>query len=80
MDSGFYMFARTMACQFANIFAMRMAAVFMISTSTLAIRIGMLPRWMAVLGYTLALLLLLTSGRLSWVPLAFPLWTLVISV
>ena len=36
----------------------------MFSTCTLAIRIGMLPRWMAVLGYTLALLLLLTSGRL----------------
>jgi hypothetical protein len=80
IDSGIYMFARTVAYQFANVFAMRMAAVFMTSTCTLAIRIGMFPRWMVFLGYTLALLLLLSSGRLSWVPLAFPLWTLVISM
>ena len=59
---------------------MRMAAVFMISTCTVAFRIGMFPRWMAFLGYALALLLLLSGGRFSWVPLAFPLWVLVISV
>ena len=52
----------------------------MISTCTLAIRIGMFPRWMAFLGYALALLLLLSPGRLSWGPLVFPLWVLVISV
>jgi hypothetical protein len=46
MDSGIYTFARTEAYQFGNIFAMRMAAVFMMSTCTLAIRIGMFPRWM----------------------------------
>ena len=37
-------------------------------------------RWMAFLRYALTFLLLLSSGRLSWLPLAFPLWTLVISV
>lgn len=36
----------------------------MISTRTLAIRIGMFPRWMAFLGYALALLLLLSVGNL----------------
>ena len=35
---------------------------------------------MAFLGYVLALWLLLRSGRLSWDPLVFPLWVLVISV
>jgi hypothetical protein len=34
----------------------------------------------AFLGYALALLLLLSPGRLYWAPLVFPLWTLVISV
>jgi hypothetical protein len=80
IDSGIYTFARTVAYQFGNVFAMRMAAVFMISTCTLAFRIRMFPRWMVFLGYGLALLRLLTSGRLSWVPLAFPLWALMISV
>jgi hypothetical protein len=54
--------------------------VFMITTCTLAIRTGILPRWMVFLGYGLALLLLLSSGYLSWAPLVFPLWVLLISV
>jgi hypothetical protein len=52
----------------------------MFSTCTLAIRIGIFPRWMALLGYALALFLLLSIGRLGWAPLVFPLWTLVVSV
>jgi len=80
LDSGIYTFARTVAYQIVNVYAIRMAGVFLISTCTLAIRIGMLPRWMAFLGYALALLLLLSPGRLSWAPLVFPMWTLVISV
>jgi hypothetical protein len=80
INSGIYTFARTVVYQFANVFAMRMAAVFMTSTCTLSIRIGMFPRWMAYLGYILALMLLLGSGRFYWIPLAFPIWTLLISV
>jgi hypothetical protein len=80
MDSGIYTFARTVAYQFGSVFAMRMAGVFMMSTCTLAIRIGMFPRWMAFLGYAVALLLLLSIGRFYWTQLVFPLWVLVISV
>jgi hypothetical protein len=75
-----YTFARSMVYQISNVFALRMAAVFMISTCTLAIRIGIFPRWMAYLGYALALLLFLSPGRLHWAQLDFPLWTLLISV
>ena len=80
MDSGIYTFARTVAYQIASVYAIRMAAVFMISTCTLGIRITIFPRWMAFLGYALALLLLLRSGHLYWDPLVFPLWVLTISV
>lgn len=52
----------------------------MISTCTIDIRIGIFPRWMAWLGYVLALFLLLSIGHLGWAPLVFPLWTLVVSV
>ena len=55
-----------------------MAAAFMISTCTLAIRIGIFSRWMAFLGYALALLLLLSPWRFYWAPLVFPLWVLLI--
>ena len=51
MDSGTYTFAHTLSYEFANVYALRMAGVFMFSTCTLAIRIGIFPRWMAFLGY-----------------------------
>jgi hypothetical protein len=80
VDSGVYRFARTTSFQLINVYAMRMAGVFMISTCTIALRTGIFPRPMAFLGYALALLLLLGSGRLSWVPMAFPVWTFLVSV
>jgi hypothetical protein len=45
MDSGTYTFARTLAYQLVNVYALRMAGVFMISTCTLAIRIGVWLCW-----------------------------------
>ena len=80
MDSGIYTFARAVIYEIVNMYAIRMAAVFMISTCTVAIRIGIFPRWMAFLGFALAVLLILSPGRLYWAPLALPLWTLLISV
>ncbi len=80
MDSGTYAFGRATAYQLANVYGLRMAGVFMLSTCTLAIRIGIFPRWMAFLGYVLALFLLLSIGRFGWAPLVFPLWALMISM
>ena len=80
IESGVYTFGRTVTYQIVNVFAIKMAGVFMITTCTLAIRTGIFPRWMAFLGYGLALLLLLSIGYLSWAPLVFPLWVLLISV
>jgi hypothetical protein len=80
LESGLYQFGRTVAYQIMNVYAMKMAGVFMISTCTISVRTGIFPRWMAFLGYALALLLLLGSGSLYWAPLVFPLWVLLISV
>jgi hypothetical protein len=65
MDSGTYTFARALAYELANVYALRMAGVFMISACTISIRIGIFPRWMAFLGYGLALFLLLSIRRLG---------------
>jgi hypothetical protein len=80
IGSGIYTFGRTVVYRIMNVYALRMAGVFMITTCTLSIRIGIIPRWMAFLGYALALLLLLSLGYLRWIPLVFPLWVLLISV
>jgi hypothetical protein len=61
-------------------YAIKMAGVFMISTSTISLRTGIVPRWMAYLGFALALMLLLSVGTFEWILLVFPLWVLSISV
>ena len=63
-----------------SVYAMRMAAVFTLSVSTLALRTGAVPRWVAVLGYVEAIALLLVATDNQWVQLAFPAWVLVLSV
>jgi hypothetical protein len=80
MEPGTYTFGRTVASHIINVYAVKMAGVFMISTSTLSIRTRIFPRWMAFLGYVLALLLLLSIGYLNWALLVLPLWVLLISV
>jgi len=73
-------FARALAYNLMNIYAVKIAGVFMISTSTVAIYTGMAPRWIAILGYALALILLFGSYYLSWSFAVMPLWVLLISV
>ena len=79
MESGTYTFGRTVAYHIINVYAVKMAGVFMISTCTLSIRTGIFARWMAFLGYGLALLLLLSIGYLNWALLVLPLWVLLVS-
>ncbi len=79
-QSGAYALGRAEIAQIMHIYAMKMAGVFMITTSTIAIRTRSFPRWMALLGYALALVLLLSVGTIEWIPLVFPLWVLLISV
>jgi MFS family permease len=72
--------ARAIAYEVMNIYAIKMAGVFMIATSTLAIRTGFIPRWIAFLGYAVALLLLLSSRYIEGILMVFPLWVLLISL
>ena len=80
IESGIYTFGRTITYEIMNVYAMKMAGVFMITTCTLSLRTGIFPRWMAFLGLALALLLLLSISFFYWAPLVFPLWVLLISV
>ncbi|NJM12851.1 MAG: hypothetical protein HC889_14165 [Synechococcaceae cyanobacterium SM1_2_3] len=72
--------ARAIAYEIMNIYAIKMAGVFMIATSTLALRTGFIARWIAWIGYAVALLLLLSSRYIEGVLMVFPLWVLLISV
>ena len=80
LDSPTFTFARAVTYEIMNLYAIKMAAVFMISTSTLVMRTGFTPRWIAFLGFTFALLLLLSGRYIDWIILVFPLWVLLISI
>jgi hypothetical protein len=62
------------------VFAMRMAAMFVLTTTNLGRISGILPRWFVVVGYLMAIILLLTASLNSWLVLAFPTWILIACV
>jgi hypothetical protein len=80
MGSGAYALGRVEINHAMLIYAAKMAGVFMMSTSTISLQTRIVPRWMAFLGYALALMLLLSVGTIEWIPLVFPLWVLLISL
>ena len=67
LDSATFAFARAVTYEIMNLYAVKMAAVFMISTSTLAIRTGFIAHWIALLGYAFALFLLLSGRYIEWI-------------
>ena len=79
INSATFHFARAATYNLVNIYMIKMAGVFMITVSTLAIYTGFASRWSAILGYVLALLLLIGSYYMSWSFVIFPLWVLLMS-
>ena len=55
----------------------RMAAVFTMATTSIGSGLGLFPRWLAWLGYLVAVVLLFVS--VPWAELTFPVWVLAIS-
>ncbi|MFJ2719964.1 hypothetical protein [Streptomyces sp. NPDC087437] len=72
-------FGRHFAYTLMTGYAMRMAAVFACSLSVMGHRLGVLPRWLTLLGLLTALVLLLAASNVPWAELVFPAWSLVLS-
>jgi MFS family permease len=79
IHSATFHFGRGLAYGMVNIYLAKTAAVFMITTSTIAIYTRLTPRWLAVGGYVIAAVLLLGSNYFDGSLLVFPLWVLVVS-
>jgi hypothetical protein len=62
------------------VFAMRMAAMFVLTTTNLGRISGILPRWFIVIGFAVAIGLLLTASLSAWLVLVFPAWIIVFCV
>ncbi len=72
-------FGKFVVLAITKTYAIRMAAVFMMSLATIWRKTGLMPRWLVAISYLVAVGLL-TIGDLSmWVAMAFPAWVLVVS-
>ena len=78
--SSTYLYARQVLSQLFTVYALRMAAVFQISQATLWLRTGVMPKWMALLTFALAVVLLFVVTQSVWIVLVFPAWVLLVSV
>lgn len=80
VDTGVFAYGRAVMYQVINVYAIRMAGVFMVSLGTIWLRTGLMHRGWAFVTYALALTLLVSIGFSLWVTLIFPGWVLAVSV
>ncbi|MBR1237086.1 hypothetical protein JQ597_35230 [Bradyrhizobium sp. AUGA SZCCT0177] len=80
VHSATFHFGRGLAYGMINIYVVKTAAVFMITTSTIAIYTRLMPRWLAIVGFIIAAALLIGSSYFESSLLVFPLWVLLVSL
>jgi hypothetical protein len=80
LDARTWAFERSATQNLISVYALRMAAVFTLSVSTLGIRTASFPRWISFVGYAVAAMLLIAAGEHHWVQFAFPAWVLLLSI
>jgi hypothetical protein len=80
INSATFRFARADTYVITNVYAVKMAGVFMFTTSTLVMYTEIAPRWIAYLGYVLACILLVSSYYISWSFAVLPIWILLVSI
>ena len=78
-QTGAYALGRAQVYQSMNVYGIKMAGVFMFSTSTILLRTGIVSRWIAFVGYGLGAMLIISIGIIVWIPLVFPVWVFLVS-
>jgi hypothetical protein len=73
-------FGRHLAYALLTTYALRMAAVFVLTASTIGRRLGILPRPLVLLGNLAGLTLLVVGADVPWSELVFPGWALVLGL
>jgi hypothetical protein len=79
-ELGMATFGRAVMLQISNVYALRMAGVFMLSLGTVWFRTGLMPRWLVATTFLLALAMLVIASMSLWVTLLFPAWVLAVSI
>lgn len=73
-------FGQGLLVALSNTCALKMAAVFMISLATIWLRTRLMPDWLVVVTYLVALSVLVAGDISLWMTMAFPGWVLVVSL
>jgi hypothetical protein len=79
-DDDIYVFGFALMNRIVGNYALRMAGVYMIAIGTLWSRTGVMPRWLTIVTYILALGFLLAAGWAREARFIFPAWVLVVSI
>ena len=79
-DANTFLLARALGFAFLFVFAVRAAAVFVLVASTIGLRTGFLPRWLAVTGYVIGLVFLFAVTYAEFLVLLLPAWVVAVSV
>lgn len=74
-----YHLGRQTAYVLLNVFGMKVAAVFIFTTSSIGLRTGVLARWVSIIGYVVGVVLILLMTEFLWIGMIFPAWVLLIS-
>jgi hypothetical protein len=80
IEGDVFTYGREVMFQVTNVYAIRMAGVFMMTLGTIWLRSGVMHRGWAFLTYASALVLLVSISFSLWVTLIFPIWVLAVSV
>ena len=73
-------FGTSLVTTLSNTYALRMGGVFMISLATIWLKTRLMPKWLVVTTYVLAVTLLVASDVNLWLTLVFPCWVLLVSL
>ncbi len=73
-------FGQVLMMTLTKTYALRMAAVFMMSLATIWLKTSLMPRWLVLTTYAMVLVLLVAADVTMWLALAFPAWVLVVSL
>ena len=79
-DVEVWAFGRDSTQTLVSVYAMRMAAVFTLSVSTVGLRTRAIPRWVCLPRLRRGAVLLVAAGEHRWSQLIFPAWVLLLSV
>jgi len=80
LDNPTPMFVRAFTYDLIHIYAFKLAAVFMMTSSTLVLRTRIATRAIAWLGYGAAIFIIVGSNFFDWALFLFPSWILLLSV